>query len=154
MKHVVCCSQQAEAEGHRRRPPRAFKGGRSARGEEGRSNQNGASLRDVVPHRCTCSLTLHPCTRRSPSSVNKRLIATWQVLAEHIFCHVPCPTFDYRGKVTYIAICLRRIMTAIIDPSTIDDRSSPAVSIAIAPQPAYAKHLTTVTCVDIWVDLD
>jgi DNA-directed RNA polymerase III subunit RPC2 len=48
---------------------------------------------------------------------------SWQVLAEHVFCHVPCPHFDYRGKVTYIAICLRRMMTAIIDPSTIDDRS-------------------------------
>jgi DNA-directed RNA polymerase III subunit RPC2 len=49
-----------------------------------------------------------------------------QVLAEHVFCHVPCPHFDYRGKVTYIAICLRRMMTAIIDPSTIDDRSGRA----------------------------
>lgn len=66
--------------------------------------------------------------------------ATWQVLAEHIFCHVPCPTFDYRGKVTYIAICLRRIMTAIIDPSTIDDRSSAAVSAVMAPQHAHGKH--------------
>jgi hypothetical protein len=65
--------------------------------------------------------------------------ALWQVLAEHIFCHVPCPTFDYRGKVTYIAICLRRIMTAIIDPSTIDDRSSPAVSLVMLPQHAYAN---------------
>lgn len=45
-----------------------------------------------------------------------------QVLAEHIFCHVPCPHFDYRGKITYIAICLRRMMAAIIDPSMIDDR--------------------------------
>ena len=74
--------------------------------------------------------------------------ATWQVLAEHIFCHVPCPTFDYRGKVTYIAICLRRIMTAIIDPYTIDDRSNPAVTTTIATQRAYAKHLNTVTRVD------
>lgn len=45
-----------------------------------------------------------------------------QVLSGHIFCHVPCPHFNYRQKAVYIAICLRRMMAAIIDPSMIDDR--------------------------------
>ena len=35
---------------------------------------------------------------------------------------MPCPRFDYRGKIVYIAICLRRMMAAIVDPAAIDDR--------------------------------
>ena len=49
-----------------------------------------------------------------------------QVLSGHIFCHVPCPHFNYRQKAVYIAICLRRMMAAIIDPATcLDDRYPP-----------------------------
>lgn len=49
-----------------------------------------------------------------------------QVLSGHIFCHVPCPHFNYRQKAVYIAICLRRMMAAILDPVTcLDDRCGP-----------------------------
>lgn len=45
-----------------------------------------------------------------------------QVLADVVIAHVPVVRFDYRQKVTYLAVMLRRLMAAIQDPEMIDDR--------------------------------
>lgn len=72
------------------------------------------SLR-VPEHSFSCNATTVP--------ISGHVSADGQVLSGHIFCHVPCPRFNYRGKIIYIAICLRRMMAAIIDPTTcLDDR--------------------------------
>ena len=44
------------------------------------------------------------------------------VLADVVIAHVPVVRFDYRQKVTYLAVMLRRLMHAIQDPAMIDDR--------------------------------
>lgn len=45
-----------------------------------------------------------------------------EVLADVVIAHVPVLRFDYRQKVTYLAVMLRRLMHAIQDPEMIDDR--------------------------------
>ena len=45
-----------------------------------------------------------------------------EVLADVVIAHVPVLRFNYRQKVTYLAVMLRRLMAAIQDPEMIDDR--------------------------------
>ncbi|PSC73428.1 DNA-directed RNA polymerase III subunit RPC2 [Micractinium conductrix] len=44
------------------------------------------------------------------------------ILANVVLCHVPVVSFDYQQKVTYIAVMIRRMLYAMLDPSFIDDR--------------------------------
>ena len=45
-----------------------------------------------------------------------------EVLADVVIAHVPVVKFDFRQKVTYLAVMLRRLMGAVMDPSQTDDR--------------------------------
>ena len=45
-----------------------------------------------------------------------------EVLADVVIAHVPVVRFDFRQKVTYLAVMLRRLMGAVMDPSQTDDR--------------------------------
>jgi DNA-directed RNA polymerase III subunit RPC2 len=45
-----------------------------------------------------------------------------EVFADVVIAHVPVVKFDFRQKVTYLAVMLRRLMGAVMDPSQTDDR--------------------------------
>jgi hypothetical protein len=57
-------------------------------------------------------------TRRNKS----RLDEAREVLSDVIMSHVPVVRFDFRAKLTYTAVMMRRMMYAILDDSFIDDR--------------------------------
>jgi DNA-directed RNA polymerase III subunit RPC2 len=44
------------------------------------------------------------------------------LLANVVLSHVPVEEYDFRAKVIYLAIMVRRIILAGVDPSTIDDK--------------------------------
>eukprot|EP00736_Rhodelphis_marinus_P004775 Rmarinus@m.6141 len=45
-----------------------------------------------------------------------------EILQAVILCHVPAQNFDYRLKVMYLALMVRRVILAQLDPSTVDDK--------------------------------
>lgn len=55
-------------------------------------------------------------TRRSRSDEAR------DVLVGLVLAHVPVVAFDFRPKCTYLAVMIRRILTAQLDPTTIDDK--------------------------------
>lgn len=44
------------------------------------------------------------------------------ILAHVIICHVPAAKYQFRQKLAYIAVMLRRMLAAVLDPSCVDDR--------------------------------
>ncbi|KAL4423845.1 hypothetical protein ABPG75_001146 [Micractinium tetrahymenae] len=56
--------------------------------------------------------------RRTRSKVDEAR----EILANVVLCHVPVVHFDYQQKITYIAVMIRRMLYAMLDPSFIDDR--------------------------------
>ncbi|GFR49601.1 hypothetical protein Agub_g11671, partial [Astrephomene gubernaculifera] len=44
------------------------------------------------------------------------------VLAHVVLCHVPVPKYNFCHKVAYIAVMMRRMLYAVLDPACIDDR--------------------------------
>lgn len=59
-----------------------------------------------------------PGVRRTRSRVDE----VRDILANVILCHVPVMAFNFSKKVSYIAVMLRRMLCAVVDPSLIDDR--------------------------------
>ncbi|BDA40723.1 DNA-directed RNA polymerase III subunit RPC2 [Coccomyxa sp. Obi] len=57
-------------------------------------------------------------SRRSRSKVDE----VRDVLANVVVCHIPVHQFDYQQKAIYMAVMMRRMLAAMIDPSLIDDR--------------------------------
>lgn len=55
-------------------------------------------------------------TRRSRSDEAR------DVLVGLVLAHVPVVAFDFRPKCTYLAVMIRRILTAQLDPATVDDK--------------------------------
>ena len=45
-----------------------------------------------------------------------------EMLSYLILSHVPCEQFQLGNKIAYIAVMMRRMMYAILDPSFLDDR--------------------------------
>lgn len=45
-----------------------------------------------------------------------------QLLADVILCHVPVERFNFRQKVVYVSLMLRRLLMALRDPAMVDDR--------------------------------
>ena len=44
------------------------------------------------------------------------------ILASVVLSHVPCENYDFRAKVRYLGIMVRRVVDAMNDPRKIDDR--------------------------------
>lgn len=44
------------------------------------------------------------------------------ILANIVLCHVPVPRYDFQIKIMYMAVMVRRMLVAMMDPSFIDDR--------------------------------
>eukprot|EP00899_Mesostigma_viride_P029397 jgi/Mesvir1/9642/Mv12138-RA.1 len=44
------------------------------------------------------------------------------ILASVVLAHVPVVNFDFRSKTVYMAMMIRRMLQAMIDPSTVDDK--------------------------------
>mmetsp|Transcript_10383 Transcript_10383/g.31241 ORF Transcript_10383/g.31241 Transcript_10383/m.31241 type:complete len:1166 (-) Transcript_10383:34-3531(-) len=44
------------------------------------------------------------------------------IMAHVLFCHVPAPKYNFQQKLAYIAVTLRKMLMAVLDPSYIDDR--------------------------------
>ena len=44
------------------------------------------------------------------------------ILASVVLSHVPCEHYDFRAKVRYLAIMVRRVVEAMNDPTKVDDR--------------------------------
>ena len=65
-----------------------------------------------------------------------------EVLADVVIAHVPVVKFDFRQKVTYLAVMLRRLMGAVMDPSQTDDRRA---TLPVAPSPASSRVMFTDT---------
>eukprot|EP00887_Chlorella_sp_A99_P006810 scaffold2.g6810.t1 len=57
-------------------------------------------------------------TRRTRSKVDEAR----DILANVVLCHVPVVAFDFQQKVIYMAVMVRRMLCAMINPSLIDDR--------------------------------
>lgn len=45
-----------------------------------------------------------------------------ELLSSVILAHVPVTAFNFRPKYIYIALMIRRVITAMYEPVTIDDR--------------------------------
>eukprot|EP00180_Rhodochaete_pulchella_P000804 Plantae.Rhodophyta-Rhodochaete_pulchella.ctg16369.p1 GENE.Plantae.Rhodophyta-Rhodochaete_pulchella.ctg16369~~Plantae.Rhodophyta-Rhodochaete_pulchella.ctg16369.p1 ORF type:complete len:982 (-),score=155.38 Plantae.Rhodophyta-Rhodochaete_pulchella.ctg16369:106-2802(-) len=52
----------------------------------------------------------------------KKIEQAREILAGVVLAHVPVPNYNFRGKCIYIAQMLRRMVVAMHDPTTIDDR--------------------------------
>lgn len=44
------------------------------------------------------------------------------VLAHVVLCHVPVPRYQFAQKIAYVAVMVRRMLYAVLDPACIDDR--------------------------------
>ncbi|KAG2492788.1 hypothetical protein HYH03_008949 [Edaphochlamys debaryana] len=44
------------------------------------------------------------------------------VLAHVVLCHVPVPRYQFAQKIAYVAVMMRRMLFAVLDPACIDDR--------------------------------
>ncbi|KAG1669071.1 hypothetical protein FOA52_003989 [Chlamydomonas sp. UWO 241] len=44
------------------------------------------------------------------------------IMAHVLWCHVPAPKYNFQQKLAYIAVMLRKMLMAVLDPSYIDDR--------------------------------
>ncbi|KXZ53350.1 hypothetical protein GPECTOR_7g1245 [Gonium pectorale] len=44
------------------------------------------------------------------------------VLAHVVLCHVPVPRYQFVHKIAYVAVMMRRMLYAVLDPACIDDR--------------------------------
>lgn len=44
------------------------------------------------------------------------------ILASVVLSHVPCSAYDFRAKVRYLGIMVRRVLDVMIDPNKVDDR--------------------------------
>ena len=44
------------------------------------------------------------------------------ILAGVVLAHVPVPAYDFRQKCVYVAIMIRRILHAMVDPTQVDDK--------------------------------
>ena len=44
------------------------------------------------------------------------------ILAHVVVCHVAAPKYNFQNKLAYIAVMLRRMLQAVVDPSMVDDR--------------------------------
>ena len=51
-----------------------------------------------------------------------RLQEAKDILSSVVLSHVPCENYDFRAKVRYLGIMVRRVVDAINDPRKIDDR--------------------------------
>ena len=58
-------------------------------------------------------------TRRPPRS---RADEARDILANVVICHVPVTRFDFRPKLRYLALMVRRMLAAHLDPGRLDDR--------------------------------
>lgn len=59
-----------------------------------------------------------------PSAATKKTYAeeAAEVLATIVIAHVPVENLNFRPKAIYLALMVRRVLMAMEDPSTIDDR--------------------------------
>ena len=76
----------------------------------------------MLEHSSACA---RPAARKVKSTARrgKSLVdEVREVLADVVIAHVPVVKFDFRQKVTYLAVMLRRLMGAVMDPSQTDDR--------------------------------
>ncbi|OMJ79016.1 hypothetical protein SteCoe_21047 [Stentor coeruleus] len=44
------------------------------------------------------------------------------ILSSVVLSHVPCENYDFRAKIRYLGLMVRRVVDAMIDPSKVDDR--------------------------------
>jgi len=44
------------------------------------------------------------------------------ILANVVLCHVPVVMFNFQQKVTYLALMVRKMLLAMVDPTAVDDR--------------------------------
>jgi len=44
------------------------------------------------------------------------------ILAHVVVCHVAAQKYNFQNKLAYIAVMLRRMLQAVVDPSMVDDR--------------------------------
>ncbi|XP_020526558.1 DNA-directed RNA polymerase III subunit 2 isoform X3 [Amborella trichopoda] len=86
------------------------------------SLQECASLGIYMEHQALAFLELKVKRSATANSVNGKEGRARNILRDVFLAHVPVKRFNFRPKCIYVAVMLRRMIEAILNPDTIDDK--------------------------------